>query len=128
MSDLNLTHSGLPTTVYDGQFDHLPVPGGGDTIGTTADTQVLSRIFHRMGIPKSHTLGRELLSQRCAALLKKSAVKQATRRLHVRFTPETGPLCAKSRLMHCSNQKLDLGQVYAENWVAIWLNGGRGRS
>src|SRR5215467_11915058 len=38
-------------------WDHLPVPGGG-TIGTT-DTQVLRRMFHKMGIEGAHRDGRD---------------------------------------------------------------------
>jgi hypothetical protein len=43
------TASNIPSTVYGGQWDHLPLPGGG-TIGKTADTQVLRRLFDRMKI------------------------------------------------------------------------------
>jgi hypothetical protein len=58
------TYSG---NTYGGQWDHLPLPGD-ITIGKT-DTDTLRRIFHRMGIPQSHTLARELLCQRYAKLL-----------------------------------------------------------
>jgi hypothetical protein len=70
MPTVSLTTSNIPSTVYCGQWDHLPLPGG-STIGKTADTQVLRQIFHKLGIPDSHHLGREILCSRYAALLRK---------------------------------------------------------
>jgi len=70
MADVQLTHSGIPSTVYGGQWDHLPIPGG-STIGKTADTQVLRVMFHKMGIEGAHRDGREILCNRYAALLRK---------------------------------------------------------
>jgi hypothetical protein len=69
MPDVHLTTSNIPSTVYGGQWDHLPIPGGG-TIGKTADTQVLRKLFARMNIEGAHRDGRETLCGRYAALLR----------------------------------------------------------
>jgi hypothetical protein len=69
MPTVSLTTSNIPATTYGGQWDHLPLPGGG-RIGATADTQVLRKIFHKMGIEGSHRDGRESLCGRYAALLR----------------------------------------------------------
>jgi hypothetical protein len=69
MVSVSLTTSNIQSTVYGGQWDHLPLPNGG-TIGTTPDTQVLRRIFHKMGIEGAHRDGREILCARYAALLR----------------------------------------------------------
>jgi hypothetical protein len=69
MANVALTTSAIPSTVYGGQHDHLPLPGGG-TIGTTADTQVLRRHFARMEIEGAHRDGRETICGRYAALLR----------------------------------------------------------
>jgi hypothetical protein len=63
-----LTQSNIPATTYGGQFDHLPLPGGG-TVGSTP-TDFLRRIFAKLEIPDAHHLGRENLCGRYAALLK----------------------------------------------------------
>jgi hypothetical protein len=54
-----------PPSVY----DHLPLPGN-TTVGKT-DTDTLRGIFHRLGIPDSHHLGRDKLCERYNALLHK---------------------------------------------------------
>jgi hypothetical protein len=51
-----------------GQFDRLPLPGGGTVGGTDNDT--LRHIITRL-IPDAATVGRDLLCQKYAALLKK---------------------------------------------------------
>jgi hypothetical protein len=63
-----LTHSSIPAQIYGGQFDHLPLPGGG-TIGSTPDTQVLRRVFARIGIEGAHRDGRETICGRYSRLL-----------------------------------------------------------
>jgi hypothetical protein len=69
MANVALTTSNIPATVCGGQWDHLPLPDG-STIGKTADTQILRKIFHRMGIESAHRDGRETLCARYAALLR----------------------------------------------------------
>jgi hypothetical protein len=69
MANVHLTTSNIPATTYGGVWDHLPLPDG-NTIGKTADTQVLRRVFHRMGIEGAHRDGRETLCGRYAAILR----------------------------------------------------------
>jgi hypothetical protein len=70
MADVALTTSAIPSTVYGGQWDHLPVDTNGNTIGKTADTQVLRRLFARLQIEGAHRDGRETICGRYAALLR----------------------------------------------------------
>jgi hypothetical protein len=71
VANVALTTSAIPSTVYGGSWDHLPLPAPHTTIGATSDTQVLRRIFHKMGIEGAHRDGRETLNGRYAALLRR---------------------------------------------------------
>jgi hypothetical protein len=72
MAQVPLTTSNIPATTYGGeQWGHLPLPPPHTTIGQTADTQVLRRIFHKMQIEGAHRDGRETICGRYAAILRR---------------------------------------------------------
>jgi hypothetical protein len=50
-------------------WDHLPLPGN-ITVGRV-DTDRLRGIFHRLGVPDSHHLGRDRLCERYSEMLHK---------------------------------------------------------
>src|SRR5262249_31052669 len=69
MANVGLTTSAIPSTVYGGVWDHLPLPKPHGTVGAT-DTQDLRRIFHELGIVGAHRDGRETICGRYALLLR----------------------------------------------------------
>jgi hypothetical protein len=50
------------------QWDHLPLPPPHGTVGD-CPTDLLRRVFHKLGLPESHSLGRETLCRRFRDLL-----------------------------------------------------------
>jgi hypothetical protein len=53
---------------YAHPWDDLPLPGG-QKIGDVIDVQILRRHFAKMGIPESHTAGKNILCERYRQLL-----------------------------------------------------------